>query len=178
MFLRMRPVAVSAIGLIVFSCAENPSAPPPPPPAAATAEPTPVPTPAPTSTPTPEPTAEPSRLAPGPVHHVHIKVHAIRLSDRSNFRPVFEEDGAWILFAGETAIVDATPKNAADKHCDYKHEPEWTWDESVEGLVKQARSPNPFLLWLDATDGRGTVSISATIDDAPSNGLLIEVRRQ
>lgn len=177
MSFRSRPVALAAIGLIVFSCAENPAAPPPPAPVA-TPDPTAVPTPAPTATPTPEPTPEPRRLAPGPVHHVHIKVHAIRLSDRSNFRPVFEEDGAWIVYSGETAIIDATPKNADDKHCDYKHEPEWTWDASTDGIVRQARSPNPFLLWLDVTDGTGTVSISATIDGAASNGLLLEIRRQ
>jgi hypothetical protein len=100
------------------------------------------------------------------------------LSDRVNFRPVFDEDGAWIVYSGETAIIDATAKNANDKACDWKSEPDWSYEESAPGVVRQARSPNPFLLWLDATDASGSVSISATIDGAPSNGLLLEIRRQ
>ena len=173
-----RVAALLTGALAVVSCRNEPPAAPEPV-VVATATPSPVPTASPTATPTEEPTPEPRRLAAGPVHHVHIKVHAIRESDRSNYRAVYEEDGAWIIYTGEMAVVDATPKNADDKACDYRGNPEWSYDESADGLVSLPRSPNPFLLFLEATPlGSGTVSVSATVDGAPSNGLLIEVRRR
>ena len=173
-----RSIVLAAGVLAALSCDEAPTSSTSPA-AAVTATPSPAPTPAPTPTPSPEPTPEPRRLAPGPVHHVHIKVHAIRESDRVNYRAVYEEDGAWVLYTGEMAVVDATGKNADDKACDYRGEPEWSYEESVEGLVRQQRSSNPFLLMLEATPlGTGSVSLSATLDGAPSNGLLIEIRRK
>jgi len=174
---RRNAIALAAALGAVAACDEaTPTAPVPA--AVVTATPSPEPTPAPTPTPSPEPTPEGRRLAPGPVHHVHIKVHAIRESDRVNYRAVYEEDGAWVLFTGEMAVIDATAKNADDKACDYRGNPEWSYEESVEGIVREARSPNPFLLMLDATElGSGSVSVSATVDDAPSNGLLIDIRR-
>jgi len=170
------PVVPAAIGLCFASCgAEVPSAPQTSAPVAvATAEPTPVPTPVPT--PSPEPTAEPRRNFAGPVDHVHIKVHAIREVDGVNFRQPFERDGGWIVYVGETVIIDATPKNAREQPCDSDGPPEWNWDENAFSL-RRVRSPNPFLLWMEAV-GPGNTTVRATVDGAGSNTLQLEAQNR
>ena len=173
MFARTRPVAAAAIGLLVAACGgESPTSSPAAPVAVATVAPTPTPTPEPT--PTPAPTEAPRRNAPGPVDHVSIKVHAIREADGVNFRQPLEVDGAWILYVGEIAIIDATAKNAEERACDSDGPPEWNTDETRD-TVRRVRSPNPFLLWLEAV-GTGSVGVSATIDGKGGNGVFIEVR--
>jgi hypothetical protein len=169
-------VVIVAIGLCFAACgAETPSAPQTSAPVAvATAEPTPVPTPVPT--PTPEPTAEPPRIFPGPVHHVHIKVHAIREANGVSFRRPFERDHAWIVYVGETAIIDATPKNAQERPCESEEFPEWSWEENAFAMRRVA-SPNPFLLWMEAV-GPGNTTIRSTVDGAGSNTVEIEVHNR
>lgn len=147
-----------------------PTTPTPPPPPAATVEPSPTPTATPTAAPTDPP---PRRNAPGPVDHVALKVHAIRMPD-GNYRRPYDEDGDWIVNVGEVVAIDATPKNALAQACDYDGEPEWTVDEYALGF-RRLPSPNPFVYWAEA-QGAGYIEFRATVDGKGSNIIRLAIR--
>jgi hypothetical protein len=100
-------------------------------------------------------------------------MHVIRADGRIR-RDAFQENGRWIVYRGESVLLDSTQKNVQNQICRWQGEPDWTLQD-YSCAYERLEIDNPFLLWVRARRV-GLLKVWGRIDGVRSNDVWIESR--